>query len=303
MPRKKLSDSDWRNVLRTERAKLVDLDAESDRVMVSVSGGGQSAVAAIRARDRWGDRCEYVFADTASEDEDTYRFLDDLETIIGPIVRLVQRNDDGTPMDIWDCFHKHRIISIPKAGNACKASVELKQKPLNKHAAENGLTVQAIGFVFSEPERIVKRNQLGALSGRQYVYPLLDDPLLGDCEILEHLRKSGLKPPRIYDDGFIHNNCIGAGGCVLAGLDQFAAMYQINRDAFDYAKKRETEFLAKADFTVLKDQRGGETTNYSLAELEADIESGRKFGRRWQSNCSCMSESLFSESELLNLDD
>jgi intein/homing endonuclease len=37
--------------------------------------------------------------------------------------------------------------------------------------------------------------------------PLCEKPFLEKDEILEFLKNSGVKPPRIYDEGFTHNNC------------------------------------------------------------------------------------------------
>jgi len=224
MPRAKLSNSSFREVIRAERHKLTLTDLCPGKIMLSLSGGDASAVAFFRARQRWGERVTAVFADTCSEDEDAYRLIDDCERLIGPVVWLRQYNEDGTGMDIWDCFDKHGIMRIPKAGNACKASVELKQKPLDAYAKSEGFTFLAIGYSFTEPERMLK---LSAKKREIVIYPLVADPLLSECDIHDELRRIGIEPARIYDDGFTHNNCIAAGGCILSGLAQYAAIAKL----------------------------------------------------------------------------
>ena len=297
MPRKSIGQSEFRAVIQAEREKLEEASRSGETVMLSLSGGAASAVAAHRALEWWDGRVRLVFADTCSEDEDTYRFLDDCEAKFGPIVRLRQFNDDGSPMDIWDCFDKHGIMCIPKAGNACKASVELKQKPLDAYAAENDIRLLAVGYGFTELERMLKLNSKKVMT---VVYPLVADPLLSDCEIIEELKRIGLAPPAIYEDGFVHNNCLGSGGCVLAGLAQFAAVKKLKPDAFEYARERSQAFYERTGFSVLRDQRQGDVKPYTLNDLVRDMDSGRDFGNEWQSNCSCMG-SLFSTSELVGL--
>lgn len=295
MPRKKLEKSAIRNILLTERNKLDVVTKSSDQIMLSLSGGIGSAVAAIRAKKWWSDRVVCVFADTCSEDSDLYRFLDDLEPIIGPITRLKQLNEDGTDMDIWDCFDKYGVMTIRNANGACKASVELKQKPLNNYMTQNNIRITAVGFGFTEPGRMVALN--AKKEPLTVVYPLVADPLLADCDLLSAIREYGIEPPSIYAEGFVHNNCLGAGGCVLSGLSQFAAVKRLKPEVFEYAKTRSQAFFERTGFSVLKDQRGGQTKPYTLEQLEKDIESGRKFDNRWMSNCACMGVQ-FSHQEL-----
>lgn len=296
MPRKKLSSEEFKDTISAERAKLKAVPA-TKRVMVSVSGGSGSAVAWYRALQWWGkDRVVPVFADTCSEDEDLYRFLVDCEQAFGQtITRLKQFNDDGSDMDIWDCFDRHGIAQIPKAGNACKASVELKQKPLDAFAGSNELNVIAVGYSITESERMLSLNKA---KKQTVVYPLVAKPVLGECEIHEELRRIGIEPPRVYQDGFVHNNCLGAGGCILSGLAQYAAVRRLKPEAFRYAKQRSQAFYEKTGFSVLRDQRNGEVKPYTLEELDQEAQQGRDFGNAWQSNCTCMSPMLFSLDEI-----
>ena len=67
--------------------------------LVSLSGGTASAVAAHRVIERYGkENTSLWFADTSWEDEDLYRFLDDLEKFFDiPIQRHV---DGRTPLEV-----------------------------------------------------------------------------------------------------------------------------------------------------------------------------------------------------------
>lgn len=295
MPRRKLTGDEFRTLMREERARLSDVYAGDGVVAVHVSGGSASAVVWHRLLERLGvNRVRPVFADTASEDADTYRFLDDCERVFGQeLTRLRQYNDDGTPCDIWDVFDRHGMMRITKAGNACMASIELKQKPLDAWNDCNKPDATAIGFTFAEAERMVK------LSSKKHphpiIYPLIEQPVMTECQVHDYIRRLGISPPAVYDDGFVHNNCLGAGGCILAGLAQWAAARRLKPEAFAYAKDRERTFADRTGFTVLRDQRGGEVKPYSLEELDREAAAGRDFGSAWRSKCACMTPSMFDD--------
>jgi len=121
--------------------------------VVSVSGGAGSTLALERAIEKHGiDKVVAVFADTNTEHEDLYDLLNHIKTR-HPNLSFVWLDNDG--MDIWDCFDKYGMISTPNG--ACKASLELKQKPIAKWVKENcdpKTHIICSGLEFSEPERM-----------------------------------------------------------------------------------------------------------------------------------------------------
>jgi 3'-phosphoadenosine 5'-phosphosulfate sulfotransferase (PAPS reductase)/FAD synthetase len=251
-------------------------------VLVNVSGGAASALAWHRCLQRFGKENVFpVFADTESEDEDLYRFLQDCVTLFDqPLVRLTQG------MDIWDVFDKFGVARMALAGGACKASVELKIKPLDRYAEENGFNTRAVGLGFDEPDRIAAAR--ARMKGFNVLFPLVAGPRLSSCQVRQAVENLGLKLPRLYDQGFVHNNC--KGGCILSGLAQWNAYRKLNPEGFAYARNREAAFTEKTGFTILRDRRGGDTKGYPLSQLQQDAEAGRVFRNDWQSNCSCMSD-------------
>ena len=67
--------------------------------IVSISGGSASAVAADRVIKRYGsENVTLWFADTLWEDEDLYRFLDDLESRWEK--KIVRFTDGRTPLQV-----------------------------------------------------------------------------------------------------------------------------------------------------------------------------------------------------------
>ena len=91
--------------------------------VVSISGGSGSAVAAERVLDRY-DKNDVIlwFADTLWEDEDLYRFLDDLEARWEH--EIIRFTDGRTPLDVAE---KRQLI--PNSLIA-PCSHELKQSHL-----------------------------------------------------------------------------------------------------------------------------------------------------------------------------
>jgi hypothetical protein len=257
---------------------------------VNVSGGMASAVCLFRVLERFGhDDTLSVFADTNSEDADTYRFLDDVERTAGvPIHRLA--NGGRT---IWDVFFGH--VMFTTIGNGCTASWDLKKIPLRRFHAEHARPGEAtihIGFGWDEENR--KRRLRDALPEWQFDFPLAWQPaILHRCDLMEDLRGRGIEPPRLYGDGYSHNNC--AGACILAGIKQWAGLLVDNPSLYRQSEENEQRFLAmlrergRTEITILKDRRGGEVNNLSLRQLREEIEAGRKLPDTWrESTCSCM---------------
>jgi len=281
MPRKALTRQQWRKLVETQAKRFEEF---AGKVCVNVSGGAASSVAWKRCLDAFGpDRVVPVFADTSTEHPDLYRFLDDCDKAFN---QKVVRLKDGR--NIWDVFDDFGVMKITSAGGACKASIELKHKPLKTYYEQSGCDAIAVGIEFLEGERI--RDFLKRIP--HAIFPLCSRPLLSECEIVEEVRKWGVEPPQLYADNYTHNNC--GGFCILAGLGQWAENRRRDRAGFDKAADRERAFTERTGFTVLKHQRGGKVTPYTLDQLAEDQDSGREFPKDWKSQCNCMSPQLFS---------
>lgn len=271
------------------------IDISDKKVSVHVSGGGQSAIALARCLEWYGpDRVSAVFADTMTEAPDLYEFLDAQEKLFG--ISIIRLQVGG---DIWDTFDKHGVISLRNAGGACKASVELKQKPLAEYMSKNHnseTTVIAAGLSWMEspemagPAESSRQSRLSKkLEPFRVIYPLNVPPRLSDCDVVEELERIGLPVPDAYRKGYPHNNC--GGGCVLAGISQWIGLLRDYPERFAYHERREQEWQQKTGhgFTVLRDFRGdGVAKHYTLSQLRVDVEQGRKTPNDFRSGCSCM---------------
>lgn len=234
------------------------------RYVVSLSGGKASAVAAERAIARYGrGAVDLFFADTSWEDEDLYRFLDDCLARWGG--DLIRHTDGRTPLQVFEDQH---IIPTQRIA---PCTFKLKIAPFRRWltAQPKPLTV-LLGLDWRERHRLdAPRRNYGALAGVAVDFPLLWTPLeyrpYGDV-----VRSWGIAEPRMYAQGFPHNNC--GGRCVKQGQGEWLRL----REAFParFAEVRDWEQAqraigdGRADRAILRTVTGGATTPLPLADLE-----------------------------------
>lgn len=255
--------------------------------MVSVSGGAGSTVAAHKTVDKHGpENVTLVFADTNCEHPTLYEAILYMKEVALPQVPFIWLNDGR---NIWDVFNQFGYMK--QGGTKCKASLELKRKPLDDTAAElkakYGSLTQVTGLDATEPDRIERFDKLKKSQEYETYHPLASDFRMIPCQQIQYVRDLGYPEQVMYSKGFPHNNC--GGGCVLAGLSQWVGLYQDFPDTFEYHKQKEAEFNAKTGYGILRDRRGGTTKTMLLSELEERIKTNDLKGlTEFRSTCGCM---------------
>jgi len=176
----------------------------------------------------------------------------------------------------------------------CIASYELKRIPLRAHAEKFGAPASStiyVGFGPDEDDRMNRLRKAGA--PWQFDFPLTWKPILARCDVFDELRRRGLSPTSMYDQGFPHANC--AGMCVLAGINQWRALLRKHPDRYAFAEEHEQQMMLAMEregrkvCTILRDRRGGRTKQMSLRELRIEHENGRPSDGEWGSqSCSCV---------------
>lgn len=258
--------------------------------VVMWSGGITSwAVAQIITERHGRDAVALLFADTNAEDEDLHRFNRDATEQMG--MKLV-RVADQRERDPWDVFDDVRYIGNTRMA---QCSHLLKQDPARRWVAENtdpAETVLYIGIDWSETHRI-PANRAG-WAPWQVEYPLTEKPWVNrDKEYWEsRARELGLKPPRLYELGFSHNNCGGA--CVRAGQGQWARLLEVFPERYAYHEQREQQWRAKTgkDVAVLRDRRGGKTNPMTLKVFRERIEAKQSIDADDIGGCGCFTEEV-----------
>ena len=212
------------------------------------SGGVSSAVAVYLAIRLFGiKKTHIVFMDTANEDDDTYRFLEDCErwyqTKIKRISVIGKKYDS-----IQDVWKRHKSLNIAK-GAICSST--LKRDLRRSYQAKINFSHQVFGFDIKENRRIM------AMKQHKDIHPIFPLAMYGldklDC--LSIIENAGIEVPRTYQIGFHNNNCFKTG-CVQGGIGYWQKMQREFPEKFDAMAKMEHDLTDERGSPVcmLKDQ-------------------------------------------------
>lgn len=235
--------------------------------VVMFSGGAGSWATAKRVAEKHGtENLVLLFADTLMEDDDLYRFLDEAaEDVGGELVKVAEGRDP------WQVFFDVRFLGNSRV-DPCSRILkrELLRKWLEEHCTPSETTVY-IGIDWSESHRFERAEQ--HWDPWKCYAPMCDPPYLDKLQVLEALREAGIRPPRLYELGFPHNNC--GGFCIKAGQAHFKLLLETMPERYAYHERREAELrehLGKK-VSVLRDRRGGETTPMTLTEFRQRVQA------------------------------
>jgi hypothetical protein len=218
---------------------------------VQFSTGIGSGEVAYRAVAKYGkDRTVLLTADTLREDEDNWRYGEQVWRDLGE-PEWLRLTDGRTPMQVG------RDRSCVPSNRMPVCSQELKVRLLRSYIDgrwQPGECVVLLGFDWTEEGRYetAKPNWVPHLMA----CPLMDAPWRHKAQLLDNSRTRGIEPPRLYKLGWSHANC---GGCCVRGgqaawkraLFQFPeryAMWEVEED------QRRVE-LGK-DVAILRERSG-----------------------------------------------
>lgn len=249
---------------------------------ISFSGGLGSGISALIAHEQGLD-FNLIFADTLIEDEDLYRFNDDIAGACGKeIIHLI---DGRTP---WDVYIDKRWVGNTRTAHC---STELKTKPvmawLAKYAAPDDPLV--LGMDMSEIDRIERAASNWA---PRPVVSLLNEFQVWRPEYELILNRYGIRKPRLYSQGYEHNNC--GGFCCKAGLLQFERMYRTNPERYAYHEAEMERALAEIGPTArpfLRQSESGTTIYLTLRDFREQLEAGTmELPMFSDSGCGCFTD-------------
>jgi len=219
-------------------------------ILVQFSTGAGSAEVAVRMVEKYGvDGVHLISADTSVEDEDNWRFADEVWEWLGRPVWHKLR-DGRTPMEVG---RDQRLVPNDRM-DAC--SKILKRRPLRKFIDANydPLTdLVAIGFDWTEEHRFAKAVE--PWKPWTLIAPLMEEPFVQKADILDAWRGRGIEPPRLYALGFSHANC--GGGCVRGGQAQWKLLYDTMPERYKYWEDEEEAIrqLLGKDVSILRNRR------------------------------------------------
>ena len=129
-------------------------------------------------------------------------------------------------------------------------------------------------------------------------FPLAEKPFINKIDIIEELAEHNVHPPRLYAEGFEHNNC--GGFCVKAGMGQMAHLYKRIPERYLYHEQKEQEFqeFIGEEVTIMSQTVKGVRRNLSLRELRLRIEAGEDFSFSKGMACACLNPVSVEEDEV-----
>lgn len=250
------------------------------------SGGIGSYITAKRVIERHGtSHTVLLFADVRGdnpidshlgEDEDTYRFIDDaVAHLNATLVTLIEGRS------IWDVFRDKRFLGNSRLANC---SHLLRQVPCREWLDANCTTETTVyvGIDWAESHRLgpIQRNY----EPYRAAAPLCDPPYIDKKGMLAECEADGIAIPRLYAQGFSHNNC--GAFCVRAGQAHFKRLLDWNRDRYLFHERKEQElreYLDK-DVSIMTEIVNGERRQLTM----------RNFRLRMERQ-ACEQRSLFDE--------
>lgn len=266
------------------------------------SGGIGSYICGKRVAAKHGtENLIHLFNDTKSEDEDLYRFLRESVALTGGELVCIA---DGR--DLWELFNDHGFIANTRV-DVCSRTLkrELASNWIKERYAEPSIRIVEDGDdIYTEEEHNAilyfgidnsEYSRVAAILHNwkpyQVYFPLCSPPFMTKCDMLKECERDGLDPPRMYDEGFPHNNCNGF--CVKGGQAHFLHLLNNRPAVFMENAGKERAFRTRTgkDVAVLRDRRGGVTKPLTMLEFKRQVESGELVvnPRDWGKGCQCFS--------------
>jgi 3'-phosphoadenosine 5'-phosphosulfate sulfotransferase (PAPS reductase)/FAD synthetase len=237
--------------------------------IVMYSGGVGSWAATNRIIEKYGaSDVILLFTDTLIEDKDLYRFLNETSEKFG--CELVWLKDGRTP---WEVFKDVRWIGNSRVA---QCSHELKQKVSREWIEENYTPdncILYVGIDWSEIHRLKKIKD----NWEPYVMraPMTEEPYSDKHDVFKLIKEQGIKIPRLYEQGFSHNNC--GGFCVRGGQAHFINLLKQNRELYLHHEEKELDmqkYLERDDVSILTRTTDGVKKQITLRQLREEWENG-----------------------------
>lgn len=266
--------------------------------VVMFSGGIGSWAAAKRVVAEYGAHdVTLLFTDTLIEDEDLYRFLREAVANVltaghgpgcyraGEFVHLIEGR---TP---WQVYRDERFLGNSRIDPCSKI---LKRQMADRWLRDNcdpADTTVYVGIDWSEEHRYTGLRDRRAADGWTYKAPLCDAPYISKADMYGWLKQAGIRRPRMYDEGFAHNNC--GGECSKAGQGHWALMLVKRRERYMRAEGEEQGMgtLLGKPVSMLTDRRGdGKKKLLTLRDLRIRIEGGAQVDAFDIGGCGCFAD-------------
>lgn len=264
-----------------------------DAIVVNFSFGIGSFCAAERmCREFGAENVTLLFADTKSEDEDTYNWGHAAAKYLG--ANLIEIAEGRTP---WQVFEDSGFIGNNRVDPCSKI---LKRELIDKYMKRNynpHRTLRVFGIHWSEYDRFYRVDrETGERKGiyprmieKGWVHiraPMSEKPLIGYDDMQKIVSDAGLWTQRLYQLGFPHANC--SGECVKQGQGGWKLLYRTMPERFNARCDWEEGMRQKlGNVAILKERKNGVTVPLPLVELRRRIEEKEYVCDTDIGGCSC----------------
>ena len=237
--------------------------------IVSYSTGLLSTLTAERVIKKYGkENTILVFMDTLFEDDDNYRFLQDVEKYLS--IKIIKLTEGRTPYQV----SKDQNI-IPNSRIA-PCTLRLKLNPFQTYLKtfSEPLTIH-IGYDFSEIHRCEPTRKNYEALGYQVDFPMLWKPIeYRDYSTI--LREEwNIEPPRMYLMGYTHANC--GGRCVKQGQGDWIRTLINFPQRYTDVEEWEKEMRKKPinqNYTISKNQAKDAIKQITLTQIRERYQTG-----------------------------
>jgi len=242
----------------TQTAEAVghELLVRQKPAVVWFSCGAASAVACKLAIEEYKN-LDIVYCDTGGEHPDNKRFLEDCEKWFGRKIKILKNEKYKNHFDV---FEKEKFIMSPMGA---KCTTLLKRKLREEYQKPN--MTHIFGYTTEERVRAAK-------------FEMRNKDLKTDWILIRHevskqnclgiIWKAGIEIPKMYKQGYNHNNCIG---CVKGGKGYWNKIRKDYPEQFEKMAKLERELGYKLHDKYL-DEMGETEGNFAEEpDISCDI--------------------------------
>jgi hypothetical protein len=247
------------------------------------SGGASSAYVSYNMVQKYGrENCILFFTNTLWEDEDNYRFMDEVADYIG--LDITERVDGRTPEEV---FYDYRFLGNSRLAK-CSEELKVYQTITFLEELRDEQNLEPILYFGIGPHEQHRAENLTEFYKHHPLEPIetrfpMIDTFTEDIDIKGIIENEwGIKLPRMYNitselrpdlaakgiKGFSHANC--GGRCVRGGYQHYALLYAIWPDRYKEQEEMEERFREdfEKDVSILKKDGGPFTLKQYREQLE-----------------------------------
>ena len=254
--------------------------------IVSFSSGLSSAITAERVQQKYGE-VTIIFMDTLIEDDDNYRFLNDMNARWSELYgnKIIVLKEGRTPYQVGS--DEHIIPNNKIAPCTFRLKIEIFTNYLKR--INDDITIY-IGYDWTEVHRIEPTRKNYEEKGWNVDFPLLWKPIEYRPYTQVCREDWNIEPPRMYSLGYTHANC--GGICVKQGQGDWLRTLINFPERYEYVEKWELSMRQKlGDYAILRYQTMEGRKPLTLQELRTKYQNNLQvnfFELDQQSTCiSC----------------